>query len=221
MVQHKSEKISYKVEKYRYISEEEQFIVENMHEPIVSRDTFEQVQFLMKKRTRTPGFISEKKIVHPYAGILVCGDCGCNMQRVTCRDGYECGTYHRKGNERCHSHFIKREVIDDIVKHEIQKQGKLALKESDKDEILKAAERKKEAEKKFAETDKKLERLKEELAGIQKYKKKTYENFVDGILNKEEYLSYKTEYEQQEQEIRNKIEQAELEKECFSDTEEE
>ena len=221
MVQHKSEKISYKVEKYRYISEKEQFIVENMHEPIVSQDTFEQVQSLMKKRTRTPGFILEKKIVHPYAGILVCGDCGYNMQRVTCRDGYECGTYHRKGNEMCHSHFIKREVIDDIVKHEIQRQGKLALKESDKDEILKATERKKEAEKKFVETDKKLERLKEELTGIQKYKKKTYENFVDGILNKEEYLSYKTEYEQQEQKIRNKIEQTELEKECFDDAEEE
>jgi hypothetical protein len=51
MVQHKSEKISYKVEKYQYIPEEQQYIVEGMHEAIINKDTFEQVQELMKKRS--------------------------------------------------------------------------------------------------------------------------------------------------------------------------
>ena len=95
MVQHKSEKISYKMEKYQYIPEEQQYIVEGMHEPIISRDTFEQAKEIMKKRSRTPGFLSEVRKVNPYAGFLVCGDCGYNLQRVTCRDGYECGSYHR------------------------------------------------------------------------------------------------------------------------------
>ena len=40
---------------------------------------------------------------------------------VTCRDGYECGTYHKKGNTVCYSHFIKKEVLDSIVKNEIQR----------------------------------------------------------------------------------------------------
>ncbi|WP_373249737.1 recombinase family protein [Mediterraneibacter gnavus] len=221
MVQHKSEKISYKVEKYRYIPKEEQYIVENMHEPIVSMDTFEQAQALMTKRTRTPGFWSESKKVNPYAGILVCENCGYNLQRVTCRDGYECGSYHKKGNTFCCSHFIKKEILDDIVKLEIERQAKLALKESDKDELLKAADRRKETERRCEEADKKIERLKEELSTVQKYKKKTYENFVDGILNKEEYLSYKAEYEQQEKSVRSKMEQAELEKESFGGAEEE
>ena len=77
----------------------------------------------MKKRTRTPGFHSEVRKVNPYAGILVCGDCGYNLQRVTCRDGYECGTYHKKGNTICHSHFIKKEILDSIVIYEIQRQA--------------------------------------------------------------------------------------------------
>ena len=127
MVQHKSEKISYKVEKYYYIPEEQQYIVEGMHEAIISKDTFEQVQEIMKKRTRTPGFHSEVRKVNPYAGILVCGDCGYNLQRVTCRDGYECGTYHKKGNTICYSHFIKKEILDFIVINEIQRQAELAL----------------------------------------------------------------------------------------------
>ena len=50
----------------------------------------------------------------------------------------------QKGNTVCYSHFIKKEVLASIVKNEIQRQAELALKESDKDEILKVADRKKE-----------------------------------------------------------------------------
>ena len=165
------------------------------------------------------GFHSEVKKVNPYAGILVCGDCGYNLQRVTCRDGYECGSYHKKGNTICYSHFIKKEVLDSIVKNEIQRQAKLALKESDKDEILKAADRRKEVQRRCEEADQQIERLQKELARVQKYKKKTYENYVDGVLDKEEYLSYKAEYEKQDQDIREKIQQAEQEKDSFGEAE--
>lgn len=219
MIQHKSEKISYKVEKFRYIEEEQQYIVEDMHEPVISKDTFEQVQDAMKKRTRIAGFNSEVRKVNPYAGILVCGDCGYNLQRVTCRDGYECSSYHNKGNMMCCSHFIKKDTLDSIVKNEIQQQAKLALKENDKDEILKAAERKKEMKRRCLQAGQRIDHLESELVGIQKYKKKTYENYVDGILTKEEYFTYKTDYEKQEQDVKRKIQQAEAEKECFGEAE--
>jgi len=49
--------------------------------------------------------------------------------------------------------------------------------------------------------------------------KKTYENYVDGVLDKEEYLSYKAEYEKQDQDIREKIQQAEQEKDSFGEAE--
>ncbi len=126
----------------------------------------------MKKRTRTPGFHSEVRKVNPYAGIFVCGDCGYNLQSVTCRDGYECGTYHKKGNTICYSHFIKKEVLDSIVINEIQRQAELALKESDKDEILKAVDRRKEVQRRCAEADQQIERLQKELAAVQSIKRK-------------------------------------------------
>lgn len=59
-----------------------------------------------------------------------------------------------------------------------------------------------------------------QLLSIQKYKKKTYENYVDAILDKEEYLSYKTEYEQQEQNVRDKMEQLEKERNSIEAVEE-
>ena len=71
---------------------------------------------------------------------------------------------------------LKKKVLDSIVKNEIQRQAELALKESDKDEILKVADRKKEVQRRCAEADQQIERLQKELAAVQKYKKKTYEN---------------------------------------------
>lgn len=34
---------------------------------------------------------------------------------------------------------------------------------------------------------------------------KTYENYMDGILSKKEYLTYKAEYEKEERDVREKI----------------
>ncbi len=139
MVQHKSEKISYKMEKCRRIPEEEQYIVENMHEPIISREMFEQVQAIGKRRVRTPGFQGEARKAHPYAGILVCGDCGHLLQRVSCRDGYECGSYHRKGNAACGSHFVKKEVLDEMVRSQVEGQVKTVLEGGQWDEYFRMA----------------------------------------------------------------------------------
>lgn len=212
MVQHRSEKISYKIEKFRNIPKEEQIVVEGTHEAIISKSVFLQVQELAKKRTRTPGFVSENKKVNPYAGIIVCGDCGYNFQRVTCRDGYDCGAYHKKGTAVCFSHFIKKEILDQAVLGEIRRQASLAFMEKDKDEILKASEQRREAEKHRREKADQIEFLSEKLTKVHGYKKKLFENFADGVLTKEEYMSYKASYEEQERDLKEKLEEMSKEK---------
>ena len=86
--------------------------------------------------------------------------------------------------------------------------------------ILKAIERKKEMKSRCLRADQRIDHLESKVAGIQKYKKKTYENYVDGVLSKEEYIAYKADYEKEEQEIRTKIQEAEAEKESSAETEE-
>lgn len=203
MVQHKSEKISYKMQKYRCIPEEQQYIVEGMHEAVISADVFEQVQEMMKKRTRTPGQTAR---VSPYSGILVCGDCGHSFHRVTCRDGYECGAYHKKGNTLCFSHFIRKETLDSILKKEIRRQMKTALGEEEREEILRMV-----CGQKSTGTGSGYEGQRQrELERVRKYKRKTYENYADGILDAEEYVFYKQQYEKEEQEIIEKIMNAQI-----------
>lgn len=211
MVQHKTEKLSYKIQKYRYIPEEQQYIVEEMHTPLIPRDVFEQVQDVMKKRTRATGFHDAIQKVNPYAGILLCGDCGHNFQRAAGRGGYECGSYHKKGRRACFSHFIKKEVLDAIVKKEVERQMNLTLQKNKGDEILELADYREHLKWHDKEVFARKQQLQKKLTGIQKYKKKTYENYIDGILDKKEYLTYKREYEEQERQI-EKIIQAEAER---------
>lgn len=207
MVQHKSEKISYKIDKCRYIPQEEQYIVEGMHEPIITNETFQLVQSVRKKRARTSGFRCEKKGGNPYAGILVCGDCGSHLQRVTGRNGYECSSYHKKGNQLCCSHFIRKEILDSVVKQEIKRQAALALGEREKEDIRKAADWSGKAERGRKKAERQIVQLQKKLFSIQRYQKKTYESYLDGLLNKEEYVSYQEAYKKEAVFVSNKLAQ--------------
>ncbi len=84
---------------------------------------------------------------------------------------------NKKGNTVCYSHFIKKEVLDSIVKKN-QRQAELALKRNDKDEILKVADRKKEVQRRCAEADQQIERLQKEL-GLSKSIKRKLTKIVD------------------------------------------
>lgn len=206
MVSHKTAKISYKVDKEIPIPPKDQIIVENMHEAIIKKDIFNQVQELAKKRTRIPGFGQHSDKVNPYAGLLVCGDCGYHIHRVTCRNGYDCATYHSKGTRFCFSHFTPKNVLDGIVKYEVEKQYQHALQEKDEVDIVKMAELQNGKNKAHIHYQKQVERLRSELDKAEKYKKKTYENYVDGILNKKEYICYKAEYEEEANKLQREME---------------
>lgn len=218
MVQHKTEKISYKMKKCRYIPEEEQYIVENMHEEIISRDTFEQARNLGKKQIRTSGPERKSKKADPYAGLLICGDCGCPLQKISRKQGFECGSYHRKGNIRCCSHFIREDTLEEILKDQIQRQIRLCLKEEDREEIAKAADSQRERKIRLAVAERKVKRREEELEAVLRYKKKAYESYLDNVLDREEYTAYQEEYEQQERSIRVSMKKMQEERKYLKQT---
>ena len=60
-VQNKKSVVSYKVHKIRTVEKENQIIVNNTHEPIVDKDTFEKVQCILKKRGCYPLSINYEK----------------------------------------------------------------------------------------------------------------------------------------------------------------
>lgn len=60
-------------------------IVDGIHQGIVPQDTFDQVQEIFSHRHRSPSFTGV--IENPLAGLIVCGNCGHNMQRQADKRG--------------------------------------------------------------------------------------------------------------------------------------
>ena len=77
-VQNKKSVISYKVKKIRTVEKENQIRVNNTHEPIIDKDTFEKVQCILKKR----GTNTKLKYDYLLRGLLYCYHCKRKLQIV-------------------------------------------------------------------------------------------------------------------------------------------
>lgn len=202
MVQKKSEKISFKINKKITKPEEEQIIVYNTHEPIIDSHTWEKTQIKLTKDTR----ISNKsKQISLFAGFLKCNDCGRAMHRKKGKKGkyyYVCGTYKTYGKKQCSSHMIEEDELIEILLKDIQRELVLELM---KEEIIELINQnsyictKNERGQIYLN---KLENIRE------KYSKRileAYEDFKEELLTKDQYLSIKDKYDKLEFEIVQEI----------------
>lgn len=101
-------------------NEDEQFIFEDAHEPIISKDLFYLVQDLNNKRGSEAIYKGQRKYSNPYAGLLVCGDCGraltiahYNKSEII---SYACRSYRDKGTTYCSAHSINKKELNLIIR---------------------------------------------------------------------------------------------------------
>lgn len=79
----------------RSITNDNAIIVEDAHEPIVSREIFDRVQTMFNDQRHNPRVNTAKKLANPLAGLVVCAKCGRTMLVTTCKRGRTlyCRTY--------------------------------------------------------------------------------------------------------------------------------
>lgn len=65
--------------------QEDMYLIENNHEPIISQDTFEKAQKLMKENALMKGNVGGNKYRNRYSfsGKIICGSCGESLKRRT------------------------------------------------------------------------------------------------------------------------------------------
>lgn len=79
-----------------------QYYVEDAHEPIIDRETFQQAQELMSRQQK----FSPKKscdTVYPFRSMIICGCCRKNYRRKTTATGivWICATFNNRGKKYC------------------------------------------------------------------------------------------------------------------------
>lgn len=198
----KYDKPSYKLSYRKAIPLEELELIPDAHEAIISKEDFEQAQQIRKEH-RVPYFDKNKE-PHKYVGMLFCGKCKTAMRKryLASHDGYDgymCGFHQKMGQNYCELNHITFEKLDELVVFAINQQ----LKQMRSD--LKNLESHLEQQK--PEMDSKIARLEAKMERNTGYRKKAYEQFMDDVLSKEEYLELKQMYENE-----NKQYQKELQK---------
>ena len=144
---------------------EEHFRHENYVPAIVSREIWEQAQFLLKDKVEKNVRASKDAPCHRYAGLIECGNCG---SKFVCRrrksgDGirleYTCNGYHRYGKGQCTPHTIGETDLDKLIYKEIMNIKSEAEKNynSIEGEVKRWLAKRNTAEKKIAELTAKLD----------------------------------------------------------------
>jgi len=110
--------------KDKKMSVDQNFIFEDFHEPILSKELFYKAQEINKSRTKEKCYYrGNKKYDNDYTGLMKCGDCGAPMFSISNgkrKPAYYCGAYHRHGKSVCTSHHILVSVLDSLIKEYIK-----------------------------------------------------------------------------------------------------
>lgn len=90
--------------------EKKQYLIENHHEPIIDKETFQKAQLMLKKRAK-PNRRRDRR-QYPLSSRIVCGGCGGNLQRFECRGvvTWRCGK-SVKSKDLCNMEGIREENI--------------------------------------------------------------------------------------------------------------
>ena len=197
--------------KQKKMPKEEWIIVENTHEPIIDKATWEKAQSLLQKRTRELDLETNKNI---FAGFVKCGDCGRAMTKNMWRraDGSKtyslyCGTYKRNGKQYCTPHTLHMAVLEDIVLGDLK-----AIVDSvdNLKELVQSQSFTASKVKRIADTE--LSKIKAELERVKRLKKSIYEDYREELISKEEFLSYREDYLKKEELYSKQIEALEEKK---------
>lgn len=179
LVQSKQESISVTNKKRRNIAEENQIIVKNSHEPIISKDDFNLAQQLLK--TRAKNKIRPLPNSHLFSNLLFCADCGKGMHYKANRKGYVCGSYDKWGKLLCSSHIVREKDLINIIKNDI---NTIISKQKQTDSLDSFKIKIQQKEKEFQNENK---NLKVQIDALTSRKVNCLKKFIDNLITKEEY----------------------------------
>lgn len=143
LINHKT--VTSKIYKTRnVIPENEQYRHEDYLPPIIDKQTYTQVQELLKSRIKTNTRAKNGNRIHRYCGLIRCAECGSILiakRRIFDNNEwieYTCNSHHRYGKQYCTPHRIHETQLDELIYAEVAKLRSKILAESQKyDGIIK------------------------------------------------------------------------------------
>ena len=193
-----------------HTDESEWIVVENTHEPIITKETWDLAHDIMKNRRRE----TKHGETHMFAGLVKCEGCGSALNvsydaRKGKFTGFSCWVYKNYGKDRCTSHAIGYKTLYNIVLNDIRKKAEfvttqksryLALLESKMEENIQQDVKKLQGE---------LKRITNRKNQIDKISQKLYEDRALEKIPEDRYLSLSTVYDEEHSQLTSRKEEIE------------
>lgn len=194
MIQGKHKKLSYKIQKCVATQPKEWFVVNDTHEPIISKETFQKAQDLFNRNIRKS---PNKKEVELFAGLVRCADChrvmGKKSNHNSNRDYhyYRCETARKTRRVACTNHTIRIDKMEEAVLVFLQKMIEVA---TEYDEIIKAINSSPVRKKESQLIRKSMDKFIKDRMFHNDMISQLYPDWKRGDITREEYLQMKEKY---------------------------
>ena len=204
MVQGKTGTISYKNKKLISKPEDEWIRVEGTHEAIISRDVWDTVQSIDRRRVRKNA--ASDGIRSIFTGLVYCADCGFKMrnhtEKFTYKDGTSgryssiiCGNYARSGKSACTIHTIYENALEQIVLEDIRKKARFAA--HDPEQLVRhiVSLKEKEAHSRRVSCEQEFKAVKARLDELERLMQSLYEDKYSGAVPQSVFQTLMRKYE--------------------------
>ena len=209
MVQHTQAKLNYKSNKKVTLDESLWVIVENTHEPLVSKETFELIQKRKKSKNRVCN-TSTKRQIRLFDGLLYCKECG-NRLTIAYRKNHDywsvnCNRYSRDPiRGRCSSHFFPYNYLEEQLRENISNHLSNYLKQLNIKDLNKEIIRREKSIN--DDCTNRVELLEKKKSQVVKIMNSLYEDRMNGVITVDAYMemvkSHESELSRINQEIEN------------------
>ncbi len=236
-VNFRTHKPHYKDKKITLLPPEEWVIIENTHEPIIDKETWELVQKLRKTPRRAPK--QEGGEANPLTGLIYCADCGAKMYNHRARSGawkgertvdaetglfphdhYDCSTFNltrNKDNIKCFGHYINTISLRAIILDAIKVTSKYAIE--NKDEFIAKVREASQIQQteKAKELKRQLDKNTKRYSELDSIIKKLYERLASGKISEKRFDTLSEEYETEQAELEKIIEDMQTQVDNFEE----
>ena len=175
----------------KYIPEEERIIIPNTHEAIITREMYEKAQLVIKSTKKSPS----SGVRSPLATYLVCSCCGNRLQKgKPTNKTFLCATARYAPDKECKQIRCDDRKMQEILLKAVRQQ---CMMMDTRIKHIKATAKTVRSEIEMLMADIRLQRRLAENAKASKMR--LYEEYVEGVITKEEYSAKKVELAEQEQ----------------------
>lgn len=206
IVGQKTKKINHKVKKSEYIPKKDRVYVENMHEGIIDKKTFETVQCQLKRI----GKERKRKYDHSLKGLVYCGVCGAKAlmkvrERPKKSGGISKDIYFlcgKKSNwfKACDNGRISEKFVMPYVMKEVKEQcSKIIFSKDDIQNLYEQAKRNANDKRKFLERQ--IEFQEKEIEKIENKINQMYADRLNGIIKTEDFSKFYNTYQEKKENI--------------------